>query len=131
MRTCVRMRSPTCLLAAFLGLAFLSGCGQPSMAKVTGRVTCKGQPVPEAMITFNPVPKAAEDREPGKPATGMTDAEGRYELSTFKNYDGVLVGEHKVVVHLDVTNPCRCKHYKQLTFEVKPEGGELNIELDE
>src|SRR5262245_48594736 len=118
------------LPVALAGLVFLTGCGGPSMAPVKGRVTCNGQPVRDAAITFSPVPRNADDKHPGKPASGFTDADGVYELSTHKPLDGALVGKHRVTVALDDTNPARCTREKQIELEVKPSGNELNIELD-
>jgi len=99
------------------------------MAPVKGRVMFNGHPVKEAGVTFSPV--AAEgQKEPGKPGTGFTDENGYFELSTFKNYDGAIVGSHSVLVSLDDTNPAKCKRMKQVTLEVKPGSNELIIEMD-
>jgi uncharacterized GH25 family protein len=114
-----------------LGLTVLPGCGGPSMAQVKGVVTCKGKPVAEAYVTFSPIPKNADDKHPGKPATGFTDAQGVYELSTYRNYDGAQVGSHKVNVGLDDTNPARCKRVTEKTFEVKSGSNVFDITLDE
>src|SRR5262249_13168360 len=113
-----------------LGLAALSGCGGRSLAPVRGRVTCNGKPVVAASITFSPVPGSEGDRDAGKPGTGFTDAQGSYQLSTYKPYDGALVGQHRVLVALDDTNHARCKKEKRTTLEVKPGPNELDIELD-
>jgi hypothetical protein len=123
------MRASACLVVALVGLIFVSGCG-PEMAPVKGRITCAGKPVANAAVTFSPVPASETDKEPGKPATGFTDEDGRYELSTYKARDGALVGEHRVLVMIDDTNPARCKRTKQLTLPVKPGTNEHNIELD-
>ena len=70
------MRRLCCLLLAAAGLAALSGCGGPTMAPVKGRVMFNGKPVKDAALTFTPDGKSAEDKEPGKPATGFTDEDG-------------------------------------------------------
>jgi hypothetical protein len=124
------MTARALLPVAFAGLVVLTGCGRQSMAPVKGRVTCNGQPVREAATTFSPIPKTEDDKYPGKPAAGFTDADGMYELSTYKPLDGALVGRHRVTVALDDTNPARCTRQKDLELEVKPSGNELNIELD-
>jgi hypothetical protein len=124
------MQSRLSLLAWLMGLMLLPGCGGPSMAPVTGRVTFNGKPVGEASITFAPLPKSEGDKEPGKAATGFTDAEGKYALSTYRNYDGALVGKHQVIVALEDTNPARCKREKRLTWEVKPGDNSVDIEMD-
>jgi hypothetical protein len=103
----------------------------PSMANVKGVVTWKGKPVSAASITFSPVPKNADDKEPGKPATGFTDDQGVYQLSTYRNYDGAHVGSHKVQIAVDETNPARCKRLTETTLEVKPGSNEFNIALED
>jgi hypothetical protein len=118
------------LLVVVVGLLLLPGCGGPSMAPVRGQVTCNGKPVKDAAITFSPVPKSEEDKEPGKPATGFTDGEGNYVLSTYKPLDGALVGQHRVTVSLDDANPARCKRSTQILLEVMPGTNELKIELN-
>jgi hypothetical protein len=101
------------------------------MARVKGRVTCNGQPVANAHLTFSPVPPSEGDLEAGRPATGFSDAEGRFVLSTHKSHDGALVGKHRVVVTLDDTNPARCKRLTHLVREVGPKDNDLTVELNE
>jgi hypothetical protein len=78
------------LLAA--GGLVLTGCGsgRPATAKVTGKVTLAGQPVPQGTITFYP--------QTGRPATGRLQSDGTYTLTTFDPGDGALVGKHTVTV---------------------------------
>ena len=71
-----------------------------------------------------------EQKETGKPATAQTDENGNFELSTFSNYDGALVGNHTVHVTLDDTNPAKCKRSKALALDVKPGSNEFTIEMD-
>jgi hypothetical protein len=118
-------------LLVVVGIVFLPGCAGPLMAPVKGQVTCNGKPVKEAALIFAPAAKAEGDLEAGKPATGFSDEAGNYFLSTFKNYDGALVGQHTVTITLDDTNPARCARLKKLTLEVKPGNNELNIELNQ
>lgn len=125
------MKIRALLLILGLGLLVLTGCGGKPMAPVQGKITCNGKPVGQAAIIFAPVPQSEDDREPGKPATGFSDADGNYVLSTYKALDGAIVGQHKVKVSLDDTNPARCKRLKEYTLEVKPGPNELNIELTE
>jgi hypothetical protein len=124
------MRSRFCLLVFLIAALLSAGCGKTHMAPVTGRVMFNGKPVAEAAVTFDPVPRSEDDQTPGKPATGFTDAEGYYVLSTYKAEDGALVGEHRVSVTLDDTNPARCKREKKLTLEVGPGSNVHNIEMD-
>lgn len=74
-------------------LTLTVGCGpdRPGTIPVSGRVTLEGKPVAGAAVTFAP----ADGR---RPATGLTDAEGRFTLATFADGDGALPGEHRVTV---------------------------------
>ena len=123
------MRFWLCVLVAASGV-LLSGCGGPKMARVKGRVLYNDRPVREAAVTFNPMPQSEKDLEPGKPATGFTDADGYYELSTYRPYDGALVGKHRVTVTLDDTNPARCKRHQEFVLEVGAGSNDLDIPLN-
>src|SRR5262249_15394883 len=113
------MLSRLTLLLSALGLLSLCGCSGPPMAPVKGQVMFNGKPVREAAVTFSPAGSPGQ-LETGKPAAGFTDEEGRFELSTFKSYDGALVGSHSVHVSIDDTNPAKCKRSKSVSLEVKP-----------
>lgn len=82
--------------AALLALATLTvvGCGdsKPATYPVTGVVTYNGQPVEGATVGFT-----STDAEI-QPAIGVTDAQGKYTLTTFEKDDGALPGEFKVRV---------------------------------
>ena len=74
-----------------LGL-FLIGCrSDDRVAAVTGVVTLDDKPIAEASVTFMP-------KEGGRPAFGVTDASGKYELTTFEEGDGALIGNHIVTI---------------------------------
>ncbi len=71
----------------------LAGCGgnkNPATYPVKGTVKFNGQPLPDVIVTFFPTE--------GRPASGMTDAQGNYTLTTFDPGDGALPGSHKVTV---------------------------------
>jgi hypothetical protein len=78
-----------CLLIA----AAICGCGSghPNVVPVSGAVTYQGQPVSGAQVNFM-APGAA------RAAYGVTDAEGKFRLSTFGTDDGALIGSHIVTV---------------------------------
>ena len=40
----------------------------------------------------------------GRPASGMTDASGKFELSTFVTGDGAVLGKHTVVVSEQISD---------------------------
>ncbi|HKB01694.1 MAG TPA: hypothetical protein VKD90_05710 [Gemmataceae bacterium] len=123
------MSSRVCLIAIAVAAVLLPGCGGERVAPVKGRVVFNGQPVKEAAITFSPVGDGNQ-LETGKPATGFTEPDGTFVLSTFGTEDGALVGTHSVNVVLDDTNPAKCKRHKGLTLEVKPGSNEFTIEMD-
>jgi hypothetical protein len=71
----------------------LVGCketGSASTIEVSGVVRHNGSPVADASVTFTP--------EKGRPANGVTDASGRFVLSTFAEGDGAVPGPHKVSI---------------------------------
>lgn len=75
---------------------FLAGCEavpehQKGTVPVKGSVTFSGTPVPGATVTF----LAAKD---GRSASAITDAVGRYALTTFRRGDGALPGDYNVIV---------------------------------
>ena len=72
----------------------LTGCSnssRPPTYPVTGTVTSKGKPVAGAAITFVPTGE-------GEAASAMTDAEGKYALTTWATGDGARPGEYRVKV---------------------------------
>ena len=73
-----------CLVAA--------GCGSDGLetAEVTGTVSLDGEPLSHGTVTFTP--------EKGRAATGAIQSDGTFTLSTYKNGDGAVVGEHKIAV---------------------------------
>ncbi len=121
----------TGLVVGALAVILTSGCSAPSLAPVHGRVTCHGQPVPQAGVIFSPVPRAETDREAGKAASGSTDADGRFVLTTYKSGDGALIGKHRASVILDNAHPSPCGQSKLVQVEVKPGDNEINIEMSE
>jgi hypothetical protein len=81
--------------ASAIVLSFLSsGCGDsgPEKARVYGKVTYKGQPVPKGTISFQAV-----DPE-GRNATGLIQSDGTYELQTEDPGDGAILGDYKVSI---------------------------------
>ncbi len=120
---------------SFLAISLL-GCGgvDNPVAPVNGVVTLNGKPVADMVVTFTPIPgktaTVGEDNQPGKSATGNTDAEGKFTLSTYDRNDGALVGEHKVTVFgsgPDPTPPGKLP--KDFTMEVQPGTNDIEIQL--
>ena len=89
-----RYRRSWCLLAAgLLAVVWLgSGCNRgPAQGRVTGIVTLGGAPLPNAEVVFYPT-------NGGRASSGVTDANGRYELMIKYGVKGVLPGSHAVTI---------------------------------
>jgi hypothetical protein len=86
-------RRPLIFILGFAAMTtLLAGCGQgSSLYRATGTVRYKGQPVEGAIVTFRCEPLS-------KIATGTTDGEGRFELTTYSAGKGAVAGKHKVTV---------------------------------
>lgn len=88
------MRSPFMIVFVF-SVAWLSGCGSGAPAgpdpvfPVSGKVTYQGKPLVGAFVFFS---AQSKDRT----ASGRTDAEGVYKLSTFGANDGAVQGSQIV-----------------------------------
>ncbi|PQO37705.1 carboxypeptidase regulatory-like domain-containing protein [Bremerella cremea] len=79
------------LLVMFLGLTGCGGTGdKPDLGQVTGTVTLDGQPLSGVAVVFQP--------DNGRPARGMTDAEGKYDLIYIRNERGTKVGHNRVEI---------------------------------
>jgi hypothetical protein len=84
-----------CAVAVSMLLFGGAGCSgepaKPKMGKVSGRVVFNGEPVEGAIVTFI---------APGAPrfASGVTDPDGTFELTTFEKGDGAVVGDCVVTV---------------------------------
>lgn len=81
------------MLAMTVGALAAVGCGSsgPEMARVTGKVTYNGQPVPLGTIAFQ-----ALDPEGGRNAIGMIQPDGTYTLHTEQPGDGALLGDYQI-----------------------------------
>jgi hypothetical protein len=83
-------------LAALIVTAVTIGCSRgPEFAPVEGRVTSKGKPLGDVLVSFLPDP---EEGSSGPRSTGLTDEQGYFNLSSDKQRSGALVGKHRVVL---------------------------------
>ncbi|UUO05449.1 carboxypeptidase regulatory-like domain-containing protein [Blastopirellula sp. J2-11] len=77
-----------------LALFLQSGCAarsdRPDLGEVTGTVTLDGKPLADALLTFVP--------ERGRSSFGATDEAGFYRLKYTGDFDGAVLGQHKVVI---------------------------------
>ena len=92
-----------------------------------------GQPLPNALVQFHP-------EGGGRPGTGVTDSEGRYELTYTADIEGTKVGPNRVeitTVWPDGEPPPGAKEqilakYNSATTlkeEVKPGSNEIDFDL--
>ncbi len=92
------------LLSLFLVPALLAcagcGSGQAKAVKVRGVLTLDGKPLSGATVTFIPSVESS-----GRMASGRTEADGGFQLTTFRTEDGALPGEYKVTVELVQADP--------------------------
>ena len=75
-----------------LSLAACLGCGPatPEVVPVTGKVLLDGQPLTVGRVLTTP--------SAGRGSNGLIGSDGTFELSTFGQRDGALIGRHKVAV---------------------------------
>lgn len=93
----VKLR-PLVMLAGLCSWTLLTGCGGSSvvdvvLTPVTGKVTANGEPLSGAMITYAPY-----GQQIGKPAYGMTDTDGNYELNFVDGRTGCPPGSYLVTI---------------------------------
>lgn len=75
--------------SAALLLLTAAGCDKgPPVAPVSGKVLYNGAPLPFGSVMFQP--------SAGQPAGGAIEPDGSFRLSTFREYDGALIGTHQV-----------------------------------
>ena len=83
-----------------LGCTLLAGCGKGSYktVQVSGKVTLDGNPVPNLIVSFQPV-ATDKNPNPGPASVGTTNDQGEYELTLInpqKPGKGAVVGKQKV-----------------------------------
>ena len=98
-----------------IAITTLAGCGDSSIAPVSGKVTLDGAPVAGIRLVFSPV--LTEGTDAGPWSSGLTNEAGEYSLETRHKDAGAVVGQHTVsfvydgVTHIDT--------YKELLREAK------------
>jgi hypothetical protein len=75
----------------FATLLLMAGCSPSHVGEVSGRVTLNGQPLPDALVVFQPVAS-------GGPSYARTDADGAYTLTYTPEIEGAEIGEHTIRV---------------------------------
>lgn len=124
-------------LPALALLLAVSGCGGDpyGLSQVTGVVTMDGAPLPSAAVSFRPAS--------GRPAQGITDQDGRYELIYIRDIRGAEQGAYTVSITTyreaspdpvagkpkPETIPARYNKQSTLTAEVESGANEINFDL--
>ena len=111
-------------------VSLVTGCGRgdmPELGDVYGKVTLDGKPVSNINILFTP--------ETGRPAGGVTDEEGSYELKYLEGYSGSRLGPAKVTFEwspgVEPTAAIPAKYMQDgFSVEVKEGSNELNFPME-
>ena len=100
------------LFLAVLALIF-TGCGyrRPAQVKTTGTVSLDGEPVAQASLMFIP--------DSGRPASGNTNTNGAFELSSYGGNDGLPAGNYRVTVTKLVLKDKYQKQLKKLDTQAE------------
>jgi hypothetical protein len=101
LRQCRRQAAGVC----FIAITSLWGCGDGRIATypVVGSVLVDGRPAEGALVILVPTTTAEAGGDRERPF-GMTDAEGKFSLTTFDPGDGAPAGEYKVLVQWPAPN---------------------------
>lgn len=96
-------------LFALFSMLLATGCGGGNgTVKVEGTVKLNGAPLPNVTIMFHPV-EQKNIADNGRAATGQTDAQGAFKLSSLGVEDGIVPGEYKIVVYAATVAPLDMK----------------------
>ncbi len=98
-----RKSGPVLVLSLLLAV---SGCSGSGLVKVTGKLTCNGQPVPSTIVKFFPT-------DGGRPSSGLTDDNGKFTLQFSRQQPGCTLGSHTVILRYNVSSD-------ELTHKVPP-----------
>ncbi len=120
-----------CILIAIFGfVGLIVGCGggdRPELMPVEGLVTLDGQPLAGATVVFRP--------KSGKASRGVTDDQGRYELTYLRDIMGAKLGKHTVTIttaseeSLDERLSERYNSKTELTAQVDADTGSVDFAL--
>ena len=110
----------TLLLSAlvFPGCSGVDTSGRKDVYPVSGKVTMSGGPVANAAVTFSP--------KAGQPvATGRTDDQGQFALTTYEPGDGAAAGEYAVLVTKSTPSAASAKpaHGVDVVYNPSHSGG--------
>jgi hypothetical protein len=84
----------TVFFVAFCLTAGCSGSKLSGLYQVTGKITHQGKPIEGVTVNFFPVIESSTSRT----ATGQTDKNGNFILTTLQTNDGAFSGEYKITL---------------------------------
>ena len=110
------------LVLVGLSVLVFAGCNNPDarFSRVEGTITYNGEAVDGAFVTFTPATESS-----GEPATGLTDASGKFTLTTSGAQNagsGAVPAEYVVMVskveRTQITDPDElAEQRKEITYE--------------
>ena len=114
------------LISVCCSLQMLTGCSSSLESTVNGTVTYAGEPVPNAIVSF-------QGKTGGPGAYAMTNEAGEYSLRTGSNR-GVLVGAYLACLQppegFDLPAKYGSVRTSELEFEVKEGANVIDITLE-
>ncbi len=117
---------PSLILGLMLGA---SGCGTPDFYQCEGVVTHEGTPIPDLEVNFEP-----EDPDLGRPPYAITDENGKFQLTTGREY-GLIPGTYKVSVQdpgaADGRQTSTQPDYLYVIDRYSPEKSEIKYEANQ
>lgn len=117
------IRLSVALLMPLVGV--IVGCGPSPTVPASGRLTYKGEPVGGVSVQFVPLMG-------GRPSTGFTDSDGRFELWYTRDLSGVVPGRHAVTLDWYPTSDAE-KPTEAIAAAIKLHGSggkPLEVEVD-
>lgn len=112
-------------IALFTATLCFAGCGDSSIAPVSGKVTLDGAPVAGIRLVFSPILSEGKN-DPGPWSSGLTNESGDYSLETRYKDEGAVVGQHTVsFVYDDIGNIIT---YQELLREAKHAGDQAAMD---
>jgi len=126
----------------YFGMNYMLGSNVklPPLARVSGKVTLKSQPLAGVVVTFTPIvvkdPADSQKKDSVRSATALTDEEGNYELMYMEGIRGAVIGQNRVWI-----DPFSPENYKKVPGaytspatsgdirEVKEANSPMNIDL--
>jgi len=94
-----KVASALIYLTCAVAFSVIAGCSDSpySLAPVGGTISIDGKPLTQGKVMFAPVARG-DGLEAGKAAVGIIQPDGTFKLSTYRDGDGAIVGEHWVTI---------------------------------